>query len=378
MSFISGVGLTSFGRHEGRSTIDLMSMAAESALADAELKRADIDGLLCGYSTTMPHLMLATVFAEHFGVQPAYAHAIQVGGATGLAMVMLAHELVEAGVAKNILVVAGENRLTGQTRDSAMQALAQVGHPQFEVPLGPTIPAYYGLIASRYMHEYGLRPEDLAEFAVLMRKHATAHPGAQFHDPITVEDVMASREISTPLKLLDCCPVSDGGAALVVSRDPTNARRVKIAGCGQAHMHQHVSAARTLTEFGAAVAVERARAKSGMAISDVKYAAIYDSFTITLTILLEEIGLAGRGQSASRARNGDFGIDGALPLNTHGGLLSYGHCGCGGAMAHVVETHLQMTERAGQRQVRDASLALLHGDGGVMSSHVSMFLERVS
>jgi acetyl-CoA acetyltransferase len=376
MSFITGVGLTPFGRHEGRSTIDLMSMAAESALFDAELTRKDIDGLLCGYSTTLPHLMLATVFAEHFGVQPAYAHAIQVGGATGLAMVMLAHELVSAGVANNILVVAGENRLTGQSRDSAMQALAQVGHPRFEVPLGPTIPAYYGLIASRYMHEYGLRAEDLAEFAVLMRKHAIAHPGAQFHEPITVEDVMASREISTPLKLLDCCPVSDGGAALVVSRDPTNTRRVKITGCGQAHMHQHVSAARTLTEFGAAAAVERAREKSGMSISDVKYAAVYDSFTITLTVLLEEIGLAGRGEGASRVRNGDFGIGGALPLNTHGGLLSYGHCGCGGAMAHVVETHLQMTERAGPRQVRDASVALLHGDGGVMSSHVSMFLER--
>jgi acetyl-CoA acetyltransferase len=142
-------------------------------------------------------------------------------------------------------------------------------------------------------------------------------------------------------------------------------------------MHQHVSAARTLTEFGAAVAVERAREKSKMAIGDVEYAAIYDSFTITLTVLLEEIGLARRGEAASRARNGDFGINGALPLNTHGGLLSYGHCGCGGAMAHVVETHLQMTERAGPRQVRDASVALLHGDGGVMSSHVSMFLERV-
>ena len=129
MSFISGVGLTSFGKHEGRSTLDLMTEAAQGALSDAGLKRADIDGLLTGYSTTMPHLMLATVFAEHFGVRPSYAHAIQVGGATGLAMAMLAHELVEAGVAKTILVVAGENRLTGQARDSAMSTLAQVGHP---------------------------------------------------------------------------------------------------------------------------------------------------------------------------------------------------------------------------------------------------------
>ena len=100
--------------------------------------------------------MLATVFAEHFGIQPSYAHAVQVGGATGLAMTMLAHHLVDAGVAKHVLVVGGENRLTGQSRDASIQALAQVGHPDYEVTLGPTIPAYYGLVASRYMHEYGV------------------------------------------------------------------------------------------------------------------------------------------------------------------------------------------------------------------------------
>jgi acetyl-CoA acetyltransferase len=377
MTFISGVGLTAFGKHDGRSTLDLMTEAAQGALSDAGLKRGDIDGLLTGYSTTMPHLMLATVFAEHFGIQPSYAHAIQVGGATGLAMVMLAHELVEAGVAKTILVVAGENRLTGQARDSAMSTLAQVGHPDYEVPLGPTIPAYYGLLASRYMHDFGLTQEDMAEFAVLMRRHAMQHPGAQFHDPITVADVMGSREISSPLKLLDCCPVSDGGAAFVVSREPTGDHHVRIMGCGQAHLHQHVTAAKSLSDVGAAVALKRAQEKTGVDVRAIKYAGIYDSFTITLAILIEELGLAKRGESAARARNGDFGINGALPLNTHGGLLSYGHCGCGGAMAHLVEAQLQMTGRAGPRQVRDTSLALLHGDGGVMSSHVSMFLERV-
>ncbi len=378
MSYITGVGLTSFGRHEGSSSLDLMSQAPALALADAGLKRSEIDGILCGYSTVSPHIMLATVFAEYFGIQPAYAHAVQVGGATGLAMTMLAHTLVEAGVAQHVLVVAGENRLTGQSRDASIQALAQVGHPDYEVPLGPTIPAYYGLVASRYMHEYGVTQEDLAEFAVLMRRHALAHPGAQFRDPITVADVMASKPVALPLKLLDCCPVSDGGAAFIISREPTTAARVRIRGCAQAHTHQHVTAAPALDKLGAEIAIARAKAATGIAISDVRYAAVYDSFTITLAMLLEDLGLAKRGEAAARVRSGYFSGDGEMPLNTHGGLLSYGHCGVGGAMAHLVETHLQMTGRAGDRQVRDASLALLHGDGGVLSSHVSMFLERVT
>src|SRR5215468_9477166 len=207
MSFVTGVGLTSYGKHEGSSSLDLMSRAAQLAIDDAGLKRSDIDGILCGYSTVSPHIMLATVFAEHF---------------------------VEAGVARHVLVVAGENRLTGQSRDASIQALAQVGHTDYEVPLGPTIPAYYGLVASRYMHEYGVTEEDLAEFAVLMRKHALTHPGAQFHEPIAVADVMASKPVAMPLKLLDCCPVSDGGAAFVISREPTDGTSARVRGCAQA------------------------------------------------------------------------------------------------------------------------------------------------
>jgi len=377
VSYICGVGLTPYGKLPGKDTLALMSEAAALALADAELRRGDIDGLVCGYSTTLPHLMLSTVFAEHFGLRPAYAHAIQLGGATGFAMAMLAHHLADSGVAKHILVVAGENRLTGQSRDSAIQTLAQVGHPVYEVPLGATIPAYYGLLASRYMLEYGSTEADLAELAVLMRRHAGMHPGAQFREPISIETVLASKPIAAPLKLLDCCPVSDGGAAFVVSRERRGAHAVRIRGTGQAHTHQHITAAASLTRFGAADSVGRANATAGIALGDIDYAAIYDSFTITLTILLEEIGLAPRGEAGSEARAGRFSHDGQLPLNTHGGLLSYGHCGVGGAMAHLVETHLQLTGRAAGRQARNASLALLHGDGGVLSSHVSLILEKI-
>src|SRR5947209_15713301 len=266
MSFITGVGLTSFGRHDGYSTLDLMSQAAELAIADAGLTRGEIDGVLCGYSTVQPHIMLATVCAEHFGITPRYAHAVQVGGATGLAMTMLAHIIVQAGAAKHVLVVSGENRLTGQSRDAAIQALAQVGHPLYEMPLGPTIPAYYGLVASRYMHEYRVTEEDLAEFAVLMRVHAMDHPAAQFREKITVADVMASKPVASPLKLLDCCPVSDGGAAYVISREATSATRVRIMGCAQAHTHQHATMIPPFDKMGAAIALDRAKAAAGVAI----------------------------------------------------------------------------------------------------------------
>lgn len=375
MSWISGVGLTAYGKHSGRSTLDLMSEAASRALDDAQLERGDIDGLICGYSTTMPHLMLSTLFAEHFGFQPRYAHALLLGGATGFAMAMAAHLVIESDAAKNVLVVAGENRLTGKGRDDAIQTLAQVGHVDYEVPFGATIPAYYGLVASRYMYEYGVSELDLAQLAVLMRDRAVSHQGAQFRTPIDAEQVLASRPIASPLKLLDCCPVSDGGAAFIVSRAPTNENRVRIRGAGQAHTHQHVTAAPSMTAFGAGASCAAALETANVKLEEIEYGAIYDSFTITLAILLEEIGLAPRGRAGKLAQDGHFSPDGKLPLNTHGGLLSYGHCGTGGAMAHLVETHLQLTNRAGKRQAGTPRLALLHGDGGVLSSHVSMVLE---
>jgi len=246
------------------------------------------------------------------------------------------------------------------------------------VPFGATIPAYYGLVASRYMHEFGTTERDLAALAVLMRTHAGSHPGAQFRAPIELEDVLSSRRIASPLKLLDCCPVSDGGAAFIVSRDRVNGASVRVIGTAQTHTHQHVSAATSLTQFGASASSRAAMNAAKVDLPDVGYAAIYDSFTITLTILLEEIGLAPRGAAGRLASEGHFAAGGPMPLNTHGGLLSYGHCGVGGAMAHLVETQRQMSGRAGDRQLPSPAIALLHGDGGVLSSHVSLVLERAT
>ena len=376
MAWITGVGDTAFGRLPGATPLSLMAAAARAAITDAGLERSDIDGVLCGYSTSQPHLMLATLFAEYFGLAPLYAHGVQLGGATGGAMAMLAARLVDAGECRHVLVVAGDNRLSGQGRDTAVEMLAQVGERDYEVPFGPTIPAYYALVASRYMHVHGVSERDLAEFAVLMRRHAGQHPGAQFREAITVEDVLASRAIAAPLKLLDCCPVSDGAAALLVSAEAGRDAAVRITGAAQYHPHQHVSSARDLASFAIADGARRALAAAGVTTDDVGFLGIYDSFTITLLILLEEIGFARRGQAASLARGGMFGRDGKWPLNTHGGLLSFGHSGVAGGLAHIIEAQRQLLGRAGARQAGAPRIAFIHGDGGVLSSHVSLVLRR--
>jgi acetyl-CoA acetyltransferase len=371
-AYVAGAGNTRFGRLAGVGALDLMATAGARALDDAQLERSDIDGVLCGYATTLPHLMLSTLFCERFSLRPAYAHSIQVGGATGGAMLMAARELVRSGRCDNVLVVAGENRLSGQARDSAMQTLAQVGDADFEVPNGASVPAYYALLASRYMFETGLTQADLAEFAVLMRDNAIRHPDAHLQQRIGIDDELASKPIASPLKLLDCCPISDGAIALVVSASPQGTARVAIAGAGQAHRHQHLTAISDTTNYGARDAAKRAFAEAGLQHSDIDYLAIYDSFTITLVILLEELGFAPRGGAAACLRRGDFSRAGPLPLNTHGGLLSFGHCGVAGGMGHAVEAYRQLAGRAGARQVPGRRRAFVHGDGGVMSSHVSL------
>jgi acetyl-CoA acetyltransferase len=376
-AYIAGCGNTRFGRLEGEGALDLMAQAAQRALDDGGWQRSDIDGVLCGYATTLPHLMLSTLFCERFSLEPSYAHSVQLGGATGCAMLMLARELVRGGRCRNVLVVAGENRLTGQSRDSAIQTLAQVGDPDYEVANGASIPAYYALLASRYMHETGLTEADLAEFAVLMRANAITHPDSHLRTPLTRDEVLASKPIASPLKIADCCPISDGAMALVISAEPRGSRpRIAVVGAGQAHRHQHLTAVEDTNNFGARDASGRAFEEAKLDRADIDYLAIYDSFTITLAILIEETGFAPRGGSAQRARAGDFARDGKLPLNTHGGLLSFGHSGVAGGMGHAVEAYRQLAGVAGERQVAPRRRAFIHADGGVLSSHVSLILSR--
>lgn len=375
-AYVRGVAVTPFGRLPGRDSLDLQIAAAEEAVHDAGVDAADIDAVVVGYSTVLNHLMPADLFAERFGIRPMIAHGFSSGGATGLAMLAHAVRLVEAGHARTVLVAAGENRATGASRTDSTKALAQVGHAAYEVPLGATIPAYYGLLASRYLWSFGLPDDALAPLPVQMRAHAAATPGAQFRDAITVDDVIASRTVASPLHLLECCPMSDGGAAFVVTAE-ADARSVTVAGIGEAHRHQHLSLL-DMTNTGARTAAERAFAGTGLTTADVDVFGIYDSFSVTVAMIVEEIGMVPAGKAGPYARAGAFDVDGRYPMNTHGGLLSYGHCGVGGGMAHVAEVVTQLRGERGSAQVRGASVGYVHADGGVLSSHAAAVLRRTA
>jgi acetyl-CoA acetyltransferase len=374
-AFVRGSGNTRFGRVAGSTPLTLMARAADLALADAGLARDEIDGVLCGYATTLPHLMLADRFCEFASLRPAYTHGMAAGGATGGAMAMLARELVRAGRCRNVLVVGGENRLSGQSRDQAVQTLAQVGEPRMEVPNGGSVPAYYALLASRYLHETGMPADALSGFAVLMREHAGRHPDAHLREPLTLDEARNARPVATPLRLSDCCPISDGAVAVVVSDSPGPGTPVRITGAGQAHRHQHLSALDDVMATGAQASVQRAFEEAARSVADVDYLAIYDSFTITLVMLLEALGVAAPGHAHERLAAGHFARDGALPLNTHGGLLAFGHSGVAGGLMHLAEAARQLAGRAGDRQVSPRRCAVFHADGGVLSSHVSLILE---
>lgn len=375
---ISGIGDTRVGRLPDSSCLTLLSEAAHAAVSDAGLAWDDIDGVLCAYSFTRPHLMLSSVFCEYVGLRPAFTTALQIGGATAATMVAVAAALVETGRCRHVLAVTGDNRLSGMPPGGAAAVLAEVGHPQFEQPYGITVPAAYALVAQRYMHEYATTPEDLAAIAVSARKHASRHPKAHKRDPITVDDVLASPMISTPLRRLDCCLVSDGAAAVVVSEPRAGQdaphRPVALLGSGQGHTHEHVSAAPSLTDFGCTQAARDALGRAGVGTDDIDLAEIYDSFTITLAVELESMGFFERGETGAAAAAGELTVGGRLPCNTHGGLLSFGHSGAAGGMFHIVEAVRQLRGDADERQVPGAELAFVHGDGGILSAHCSLVL----
>ena len=378
-AIISGVHDTQVGALPDSTCMSLHVESALGALADAGLKVSDIDGLLTAYSFASPQLMLGGVLGEYIGLRPKVNASIAMGGMTGGLLVRHAESLVRSGRCRHVLCVTGDNRLTG-LGDRVQAALADVGHPQYEQPYGMSVPAAFAMAAQVYFHEGWLNGEHLAAVAVNQRTNAALHPQSHMKKPITMDDVRKSKVIASPLRMLDCCLVSDGGAAVVVSAAETGRdrpkRAVELLGIGEGHTHEHIFAAPSLVDFGCKESAADALAQAGLKHKDVDCAHIYDCFTSTLLITLESMGFYGRGQAGPAALAGEFAIGGRFPVNTNGGLLSYGSSGAAGGMFHVVEAVRQLRGECGPRQVKDAEVALAHTLGGIFSGHCSIIMGR--
>ncbi len=377
---IVGAFDTPVGVIAGRTPMELCVEAALGALADAGLRREQVDGLVTCNAMAQPLLYHAEAVAEYLQIFPRYCMGVGAGGGTTFSILHHAASAIATGMADIVLVTMADSLRSGLTREQALLVQSSTGHPEFEQPYGPTVPAYYALIARAHMAQYGTTPEQFAQVAVSGRAHAARNPAAQMRDPITVADVLGSRMIADPLHLLDCSLVSDGGSAIVLTsaeraRDLAQAP-VYLLGAGEGHTHEHISQAHSLTDSAAREAGERAYAMAGVGPRDMDFAQLYDCFTPTVLIELEDLGFCAKGEGGAFLQSGATLPGGALPVNTHGGLLSHCHPGNPGSMFALTESVSQLRHCAGDRQVANARLALVHAQGGIMSSHTALILGR--
>jgi acetyl-CoA acetyltransferase len=377
---IVGAADTRVGKVPDMGATELCVDAALLALADAGIGKDDVDGLVTCQSMAEPHMYHAEMIAEYLQIFPRYCVTANAGGGTTISVIRNAAAAIAAGICETVLISMADSLRSGLTREQAMAMQSSTGHPQFEIPYGPTVPAYYALIARAHMDRFGTTPEQLAAVAVGARNYALSRPGAQMTESISIDDVLESRMIADPLHLLDCSLVSDGGAAIVLTSAGNTAKfggePAYVLGFGEGHSHEHLLQARDLTTSAAVQSGQEAFAMAGLTPADIHVAQIYDCFTPVVLIELEDVGFGRKGEAGAFVESGASAVDGELPMNTNGGLLSYCHPGNPGTMFGVTEAVYQLRNESGTRQVRDAETALVHGQGGIMSSHATLILGR--
>ena len=378
---IAGVGETEQGKIPNKSSFHFLSQASKLAIEDAGIKKSDVDGLVTAFSLVEHTFMHCTTFADYFGLRPRFFSSVAVGGATAVWMAAEAAMAIASGQAEVVLCVRGDNTLSGISSSGMVALIREMCHAEFEFPYGLTTPGGYALAAQRYLHDYGTTREHLAAVAVTMRKHAANKENAMNKEPLTIEDVLSSRIIAEPLSKYDCSIISDGGAAFIVTTE-AKAKELGIKnplaylwGMGQGYSHQYLTSLKDLDQIYNAVNTsgQKAFQTAGLGPKDVDVAFLYDCFTITVLLELEGLGFVPKGEGGAFALEGRMEIGKDLPVNTHGGLLSQAHLG---AMHHVVEAVLQLRSQAGPRQVKDAEVALVHGNGGIVSAHSTILLGK--
>ena len=377
-------------RFSGRPTPMLEQWAelARLALADAEIPADEVDGLVTPMITESRGFVPATV-AEYLGFEVNFAEKVDLGGANAVGMVWRAAAAIELGLC-NVVVCAIPARPVprdprpGRAMDERWiygASSNDYGSPQaeFEIPYGHLAQnAGYSMIAQRYRAVYGYDERAMAKIAVDQRTNACAHPEAVFHgQPISIDDVLASRMIADPLRLLEIVmPVSGGHALVVARRDRANPkhRPVVVAGCGERLTVKSPPNAKDLLETPVGVASELAFSMAGASRKEVDLACVYDCYTITALLTLEDAGFCPKGQGLAFVRDHDLTFSGDFPVNTHGGQLSYGQAGGAGGMSQVNEAVHQLRHEAGARQVSNCETAFVSGTGGVMSEQSALIL----
>jgi acetyl-CoA acetyltransferase len=354
----------------GFTPLDLIGQATKGALADAGLDKGDVDGL---FSASAYYSMAAVSAGEYLGIRPRYSDATNMGGSSFVSHLLHAAAAIDAGLCEVALVVYASTQRSG----GGFRGVSDPPNP-YETPYGPRYPvSMYALAASRHMHEYGTTREQLAEVAVAAREWAKLNPKAFMRGDLTVEDVLASRMISSPLSLLDCCLVTDGGGALVV----TSAEHAKdlrkapvyLLGAAEAHWHRNIAQMPDLTVTAAAESGPQAYEMAGIGPEDVDVTMLYDAFTINTILFLEDLGFCEKGEGGTFVEGGRIAPGRELPVNTSGGGLSYNHPGMYGLLM-LIEAVRQLRGECGERQVEGAEVALAHGNGGVLSSQVTAIL----
>ena len=370
---IAGVAESRLGVVPDSTVMTLQAEAMVAALAEAGLEKSDVDAVFSsGNWGRLPQLQAA----EYLGIRPSYSDNTSVGGASFEFHLGHAAAAIQAGLCKVAVILYGSTQRSRRERRIS-ESHTDLGY-QYEAPYGLPIPVgAYALAASRHMAQYGTTSEQMAELAVATRAWAQLNPAAYRRDPLTVDEVLASDMIASPLHRLDCCLVTDGGGCVVVV-SPEIAKTVPKApvwllGQGEAHSHAQISEMPELTVTPAAQSGKRAFAMAGITHGDLDVVEIYDSFTITVLLTLESLGFCKPGESGAFVSGGRTAPGGEFPLNTNGGGLSYCHPGQYGIFL-LIEAVRQLRGECGDRQVTDAALALASGTGGVLSSNSTCIL----
>lgn len=369
------VGMATFGLGvmPGWSSMELATQASKLALADAGIPLSDIDAL---FICTPDDFLAGLTFAEALGLHPKFTDNNRTGGSAFMSHVITAAIMLDAGMIDSALIAHGSNQRSG----AGGKLVSAARSSNWEAPYNPLFPvSSYALAAARHMHEFGTTRQHLAEVAVAARGWANQNPESFATGPLTIEDCLNARMISTPLSAKDCCLVTDGAAAIVMTR-ADRARDVKhppiyVLGAAAATWHSQISSMPDLTVTAAAESGRRAYAAAGVGPKDIDVVELYDAFTINTILFLEDLGFCPKGEGGRFVEGGTIGPGGALPVNTNGGGLSCAHPGMYGLLA-ITEAVRQLRGEAAS-QIADVELALAHGNGGTLSSQATVILSRL-